>query len=362
VGVLWVCLIGWAAGYTNALAEFALLRPVRDITLIEDPSGALANGSGPAVFSGRISSPTRSIRRALVAFDVASAVPAGSTVSRVTLWLNLSATNAGPVQVRLHRVVAEWGEGASSSSGGGGAPSTAGDSTWIHRFYDDVLWVAPGGDFDPIPRGAALVDQPGAYAWEPTPEMVADVQSWLDHPETGHGWILLGDETRPTTVKRFDSREHPDEPNRPLLEIDYVPPCAPDPAGPGYWRGRCSALPGAHDAPGRTSGGPVTVEPGFAEWILPCAHRTLSDLGLPAIDACAALLSDPPLDRGVRAARKLSVLVLNVCAGRLQTSCPVVPADGNCVSTNVGDLLRELSDAIRAGDCRRASGCAGIIE
>ena len=336
------CLFVAAAGIFDALAEFALLRPARDGTLIENPAGALSNGSGPGFFAGRTSSTSGSIRRAVIAFDVASAVPPGSTVTSAVLWLNLSATNSGSVPVRLHRLMADWGEGASAGSGGGGAPSVPGDSTWIHRFYDHVLWTRPGGDFDPISRALAPVDRPGWYSWGSTPEMVEDIQAWLDHTETNQGWLLAGDESSPTTVKRFDSREHPEEASRPLLEIDYVPPCSPDPVGPGYWQRQCAE----------------PTEPGFADWILPCASRIFSDLDLAGIDACDAVLASPPHACRDRAARKLSVLILNVCAGRLQTSCPAAPDDGDCVSTNIGDLLHEISGLISAGDCRRASGCA----
>jgi hypothetical protein len=357
-GFALACFLVTAAGVVNASAEFTLLHPAKDSTLIEDPSGALANGSGPAIFSGRINSESRSIRRALLAFDVAGAVPAGSTVTGVTLWLDLTSTSGGPVSIRLHRIVADWGEGPSSSSGGGGAPSATGDSTWIHRLYPDVFWLQAGGDFDPTPRADALVDQPGLYAWEAAPEMVADVQSWLDHPESAFGWMLLGDETQPQTVKRFDSREASDETNRPLLEVDYVPPCSPDPAGPGYWRNQCAALSGNADAAGRESSAAAGADCRFADWILPCANRVLANLSLPRVDACGSLLTSPPPSSCDRAAARLSVLVLNVCAGRLQTSCPAASTESECVSTNIGDLLNYVSGLIRAGDCRRAAACA----
>ncbi len=344
-GLVFACALVAAGAAVDAFAEFALLRPAKDSTLVEDPSGTLANGSGEAIFAGRISAGSRSIRRALIAFDVAAAVPAGSTVTGARLWLNLSSTSAGPVPVRLHRALADWGEGASASGGGGGAPAAPGDSTWIHRFYDDLFWTQPGGDFDPTPRGEAIVDQPGTYAWGSTPEMVADAQSWLDQPESAFGWMLLGDEVRRQTVKRFDSRESPDEMVRPLLEIDFVPPCSPDLAGQGYWKRQCAG-----------------TEPGFAGWVLPCANRVLGDLGLPGHDACGALLMPHPLACSDRAAAKLSILVLNVCAGRLQSSCPLEASKDGCDATTVADLLVEISRLIREGDCRRATGCAGSLE
>jgi hypothetical protein len=265
------------------------------------------------------------------------------------------------VPIQLHRVLADWGEGAASSGSGLGAPAGPGDSTWIHRFYDDRFWTQPGGDFDPTPRGDAVVDQPGPYVWGSTPEMVADAQSWLDRPESAFGWILLGDETRQQTVKRFDSRETAEEANRPLLEVDFAPPCSPDPVGPGYWRRQCQREAGAAPAGGSglDSGG---VEPRFAEWVLPCANRLLADLGLPGLEACGALLSPPPLTCEQRASGKLSVLVLNVCADRLQSSCPVEATGDGCSATTVGDLLEQISFLIQQGNCRRASGCAGSLD
>jgi len=361
-GLAFVCALATAAGAADAFAESAFLRPAKDSTLVEDPAGALANGSGEAIFAGRINSTSRSIRRALLAFDVAAAVPAGSTVTGARLWLNLSSTSAGPVAVRLHRVVADWGEGVSASGGGGGAPATPGDSTWLHRFYDDVFWAQPGGDFDPLSRGEAIVDQPGPYFWGSTPEMAADVQSWLDQPQSAFGWILLGDETRPQTVKRFDSREIPEEASQPLLEVVFVPPCTPDPAGPGYWQRQCADLGGGEPVPVRPPQGSAPEAADFGDRVVPCAQRFLSDLGLPDLIACDAVLSAPPRDCRARAERKLAVLLLNVCAGRLQTSCPVDAAEDGCSAATVGDLLLEISILMREGDCRRASGCGGSLD
>ena len=54
--------------------ETVRIGAVRDATLIEDPDGALANGSGPFLFAGRTGQRQNSIRRGLLYFDVASAV------------------------------------------------------------------------------------------------------------------------------------------------------------------------------------------------------------------------------------------------------------------------------------------------
>jgi hypothetical protein len=361
-GFILPCCLLAVAGWRIALAEFAFRSPEKDSTLIENSTGALSNGSGPAIFAGRISSGSNSIRRALVDFDLSSQIPPGSTVTKAFLTLSLSSTNAGPIPIRLHRVLADWGEGASASSGGGGAASTPGDSTWIHRYYADSFWNQAGGDFDPTPSAVTLVDQIGSYSWGSTAEMMSDVQGWLDHPETANGWILVGDESLPTTVKRFDSRESPMEENRPLLYVEFTPPCSPDPKGPGYWERQCLDFGAAGDPAALEGLEPELTEPRFAEWVVPCADRTLGDLGFPDLQVCEVLGSDSPGKCRERALRKLSVLVLNVCSGRFQTSCPIDSGEEDCLSTNLGDLLHELSQLIHQGDCRRASGCAGVLD
>ncbi|HEV8377105.1 MAG TPA: hypothetical protein VGR38_12820, partial [Candidatus Polarisedimenticolia bacterium] len=80
------------------------------------------------------------------------------------------------------------------------------------------------------------------------------------------------------------------------------------------------------------------------------------------IHACEAILANPPLACEPLALRKLSVLILNVCSGRYQTSCPIDAIGNGCASPNVGDLLHELSLLVQSGECRRASECATIPE
>jgi len=328
--------LAWFAG--DASADMVTLVPARDATLIESTTGNFANGSGPALFAGRIAASSQFLRRSVLAFDVAGAVPRGSTVISVRLAMNVSSTNPGPAEIRLHRVLADWGEGASFATGGGGAPALPGDTTWLHRFYDDTLWTHPGGDFDPSPRAATIVEEAGPCTWGPTPAMAADVQSWLDDPAHAFGWIVLGDESRPQTVRRFDSREAPDWTLRPALEIEYEPPCVPLPLGPGAWRLQCSDR--------------ETIAP-----ILDCAARRLRDLGLPDVDPCGGAGFDAPRGCDERALGGLSLLLLNLCAGRLQTSCPVPPAEGLCESDTLGERLREAATLATEGECRRAFAC-----
>ncbi len=203
----------------------AALRPVKDNTLYESDTGALSNGAGDHLFAGRTRQ--RANRRALLAFDVA--VPEGATLDSVRLTLHMSRTvGTGGDAVALHRVLADWGEGASDAPGNEGAGTAAAtdDATWIHTFFDTGVWQNPGGDFGPAVSASVLVGGEDDYTWGSTPAMVADVQAWLDAPEENFGWMLIGDEETTLSAKRFDSRENPDTTARPVLRLFYSVPTA----------------------------------------------------------------------------------------------------------------------------------------
>ncbi len=204
--------------------ETVRLAPVKDNTLYEDRRGGLSNGAGANLFVGVTNRSER--RRALVAFDVTGAVPQGATITGASLVLNLSRTVAGHEAVALHRVLADWGEGASVAlgEGGKGGASTEGEASWLHRFYDSVEWDVAGGDFDPDASAETTVARDGAYTWGPTTATVTDVQTWLDAPASNFGWLLIGDERNSKTAKRFDSREHSDEARRPFLLVEFILP------------------------------------------------------------------------------------------------------------------------------------------
>jgi len=202
-------------------AETVFVRADRDTTLIEDPDGAFSNGAGPAFFVGQTNQAAGSLRRGLVRFDVASALPQGAIVESVTLHLTALPGNPGVSLVRLSRVLADWGEGASFSTGGRGAPSEPGDATWIHTFYDTDFWNHTGGQFVRGASEAFVVNGPGEYLVMSDPKMLADVRLWKAAPSHNFGWILIGDEGRPQSVQPFASRESPDPAAVPVLEIVY---------------------------------------------------------------------------------------------------------------------------------------------
>jgi hypothetical protein len=185
----------------------------------------LSNGAGVYTFSGNSSlpPPTGDIRRAVMAFDVAGHVPAGVTITAVTLTLHMSRTIATNETVALHRLSADWGEGASIAPAeeGGGTDPAPGDVTWQHRFFPDTFWTTAGGDFTPTISASTPIADVGFYTWGSTAQMVADVQSWLDSPAANFGWILIGNEASPTTAKRFDSRENLTAANQPKLTVVF---------------------------------------------------------------------------------------------------------------------------------------------
>jgi len=204
----------------QAFAEMVHIPADRDNTLIEDPEGTLSNGIGLHLRAGRTNQPMFSIRRGLVRFDVASALPADAIIDRVFLTLYQNSNNTEPSEVSLHRVLADWGE-AASFGGGGGAPAETGDATWLHTFYDYDYWVQQGGHFVPHASGSATVSGNDSYTWQSTVHMVNNVRLWLKNSERNFGWLVMGDESTGGSAKRFDSREGPDSTRHPMLTIEY---------------------------------------------------------------------------------------------------------------------------------------------
>lgn len=223
-----------------AIADVANIGALKDNTLIEDSAGGFSNGIGPSFFSGRIGQPANSRRRGLIAFDVAGSIPSGSTINSVTLTLYMSQTNAGAQTTNLHLVLADWGEGTSAAAGGSGVPSTANDATWIHTFYPSSFWTSSGGDYSGVVSGSLVVNQIGYYTFGSTAGMVSDVQAWLNTPAGNFGWMLVGNESAASTVKRFDTRENFIPERRPVLVVDYTPEpeicgtCVGDMSGDGF--------------------------------------------------------------------------------------------------------------------------------
>ena len=178
------------------------------------------NGAGQWFFVGQTGG--ADVRRGLIGFDIAAGVREGATVTGVTLTLNMSRTIAEAIDIRLHRVLADWQEGAGQGFGneGAGEAAVAGDVTWAYTVFDSTDWSTPGGDFFPIASATTSVAAVGGYTWK-SDQMIADVQRWLDDSSSNFGWLLFGDETRSRTTKRFDTKENEEMGNRPMLTVEY---------------------------------------------------------------------------------------------------------------------------------------------
>lgn len=211
----------------------AVLPAVLDNTLYENPAGNVSNGQGPNIYAGQTNA--SGVRRALVKFDVSS-IPANATITSATLTLNLTQSISFGDTQRVHKVLAAWGEGASTtgsteeSPGGRGAAAQAGDATWLFRLFPGTAWAAAGGDFVAAASASTTVDgEPGPFSWTGA-SLAADVQSWLVTPASNFGWMVRGIEGGGLNAKRYASSENPDEALRPVLSVSYTvpPPCVGD--------------------------------------------------------------------------------------------------------------------------------------
>ena len=214
--ILAVAKTGWP--------ETATIFPSKDNTLYESAAGNLSNGIGFHLFVGTTAG--NNIRRCVLHFDL-STLPEGSIVSDAELILYMNRSKAGPNEINVHRLEADWGEGSSAGTRGQGAGgnATTDDATWLHARYPDNLWKREGGDFIQSPSANQTVTGIGEYRWSSGP-LVADVQRWVDSPSENMGWILVGDESTAPTAKRFSSRDHSTSAQRPLLIVNYAPPLA----------------------------------------------------------------------------------------------------------------------------------------
>jgi hypothetical protein len=347
-----VALVFLLAGGPLA-AQTVVLSPVRDGTLFQDPGGLLANGSGSSFFCGLNNN--LMARRAILAFDVAGSIPPWALICSAELHLDVIAGGATPIPIDVHRVTANWGEGASVAGGaqGGGAPSLAGDATWIHAFYPASLWASAGGDFVAAPSASTVVG--GLGTWSLT-GLAADVQQMLNLPASNHGWVLRSPETLAGTVKNFAARESATAAVRPRLAITYV---SPVPALAVSLGGGCLGSGFSFSSIGvpvlgnaaftvSLSGGPpgssalIYLSTGAAASPLPIAGGCLVMLDLAGVAAHVAAGSSP-----------IGPLVLDASGGALLQAA--VPADPCLVGWQVA-LQAGASDPAAPGGLALSTG------
>jgi spore coat protein A len=312
-----------------AHADTVILLPSKDNTLFEpinrDNFEDRSNGAGETMFSGRTkdaenASEEIAVRRAVLAFDIAGSLPAGSTITSVQLDLRCTkARLSTSFDMNLHELQSDWGEGASdtgnSQQGRGDTPTTVpSDATWQHTFYDTQFWTTPGGDYDSTSSATTGVGDVGDYSWGTTAGMVGDVQGWLDNSSQNFGWILIGDETQNETAKVFATSENNDSGgiHKPELTVEFTPSsltgacCADD--------GSCSVVldpGGTCTAPDVYQGAATTCDPNL------CPQPT----GACCIPDAAATCNElTAVDCGTAGGSFEGNLT--TCAA---TTCPVIP-------------------------------------
>jgi len=217
-----------------ARADEVVLVPIADATLIE---AAPSNSNGGALWitAGTTQNYTRN--RALMLFDITNNIPRGAQITLVSLNVSVTRKPAEPPPssyFSLRRMLRAWGEGTTvaplDGSPGLGGDAQSGDATWLQPFFGTTnFWTSPGGaegsDFSATVSASTLISYEGDYQFEPTFQLIADVQFWLDHPESNFGLMLKTEsESMNFTARRFGSRESVDFDTEPKLVVDFTAP------------------------------------------------------------------------------------------------------------------------------------------
>lgn len=220
----------------SASADLVTIGSSQDTTIFNNNVNNSAGGT-IVMFSG--TDGNAAIKRALVQFDIASNIPAGSTITGVQLTLFLGQVagmvTTGTATISLYRLTDDWGEGTngagtSIAGDGQGFPAKDGDATWANRFYSStspVPWTNAGGDFISTNSAQTIVGATTntGYIWLSTPALVADVQGWVDNPSSNFGWLLENNNELSTrTFRAFYTREETNSSLQPQLQITFTPP------------------------------------------------------------------------------------------------------------------------------------------
>jgi hypothetical protein len=158
-------------------------------------------------------------RRALMRFELADAIPTGAMVTSVELVVN-AVLMVPPTPVAsdfgVHRLLRPWRETAAS---------------WTWADNPIAAWGSPGAsredDAEPTASATVHVVGLGQYTYTSTPELVADVQGWVDNPESNAGWLLRSGTEAPFTARHFGTREHSSGAARLTIEYEVMPVVEP---------------------------------------------------------------------------------------------------------------------------------------
>jgi hypothetical protein len=236
-----IAVIACGVATSISFGEYVSIAAIKDASIFAS-SPNNSSGGGPGIFSGGNGS--GSPRRGLLAFDIAASVPAGAIISSVELSMYLGQSpNTSGAAVALRKLFANWGEGTAGSSSatiggsGNGFAASPGDATWNHRFSPAISWNA--ADISAVSSAETVVTGPVdmRFVWNSTPQLVNDVQGWLEAPSTNFGWLLVNSaESTPQSVKAFYSRSATqnsegaalDPAWHPILTVAYTTASQPD--------------------------------------------------------------------------------------------------------------------------------------
>jgi len=227
-------IAAWAGG-SQAVADSAVLNPVADTFISQEYTNSNFGAMG---FVNVGTTENMTAHRGMVLFDIAGAIPAGSAITSAQLILEatrLPSNGYNNSDVGLHRMLRGWGEGDNAA----GLPRDAAaadlnEANWYYRFAGtSSTWGVPGGQegVDYLAQSSAVtrVTDIDGYGFGSTPEMIADVQFWLNNPGQNHGWMAISmQEHLPFTARRFGSREAVPSFDMPRLLVDFVP--VPEPS------------------------------------------------------------------------------------------------------------------------------------
>lgn len=192
------------------------LEPSKDNSIYQE-SGNVSNGQG-RLFIGQTC--RNDLRRSFLQFDLLE-IPENATIESVSLRLNVDLTSPNSSSTEdffLHSVLKDWGEGSSFGSGKG-APAEAPDVTWTDAMLGTETWDNAGGDFNPNPSATlAIPNAIGSVTFASNPQLVSDVQNWINNPSENFGWIFLGAEDVFCSALRLGSKEGG---TSPILEVTF---------------------------------------------------------------------------------------------------------------------------------------------
>jgi len=235
-------LLIFAAPLQRAWSEVVTVTPSHDATLIQIHPDR-NNGGEAWVNAGTTQKSTPN--RGLFQWDLTGVIPVGATILSADVTFEVTKVPGCGIansSFSLYRMLQSWGEGnkvAVDNGGGQGAPATAGEVTWNDRFFGSIHWGAPGGlagvDFVGSPSASEDIYDIGRspYTFASGSELVADLQKWVNNPQSNFGWMLMSDdEGTPFTARRFASREDPLG-RAPILTVDFE--MVPEPGTLALW-------------------------------------------------------------------------------------------------------------------------------